>query len=146
MWTSTNIVLSSTVLISTMVITHMEAEGCLIGSRGNICAACSSTADAEQPACSRSGVLTCSTLTQLCLHLDGFEAALPFGDILLWVEDDDVDLRYVEHSQRDRGAEAEGHRQRGGLDVHLKGGVAATPGGGVNCPVKHQRKEPHGQS
>lgn len=107
-------------------------------------------------------VLTCSTLTQLCLHLavgpvgrqlrqlaahggdgdDGFEAALPFGDVLLWVEDDDVDLRYVEHSQRDGGAEAEGHSQRGGLDVQLKGGMAATPGGGLNdnCPVKHQRK------
>lgn len=98
----------------------------------------------EQPSYSRS-VLTCSfhTLTQLCLHLavgpvdcqlrqlaghggnsdDGFEAAFTLGDVLLWVEDDDVDLWHVQHSQRDRGAEAEGHSQRGGLDVQLKGGV-----------------------
>lgn len=82
-------------------------------------------------------------LTQLSLHLavgtfgcqlrqlarhggsgdDGFEAALTFGDVLLWVEDDDVDLWHVEHAQRDGGAEAEGDGQRGGLDVHLREGA-----------------------
>lgn len=30
---------------------------------------------------------------------DGLEAALSFGDVLLGVEDDDVDLRHVEHAQ-----------------------------------------------
>lgn len=57
---------------------------------------------------------------------DGLEAALAFGDVLLGVEDDDVDLRHVEHAQRDGGAEAERDGQRGCLDVHLKtaeGGV-----------------------
>lgn len=81
------------------------------------------------------------TLAQLRLHLavgplsrqlrqlaghggggdDGLEAALAFGDVLLGVEDDDVDLRHVEHAQRDGGAEAEGDGQRGRLDVHLRG-------------------------
>jgi len=51
---------------------------------------------------------------------DGLEAALAFGDVLLGVEDDDVDLRHVEHAQGDGGAEAEGHGQRGRLDVHLR--------------------------
>lgn len=52
---------------------------------------------------------------------DGLEAALAFGDVLLGVEDDDVDLRHVEHAQRDGGAEAERDGQRGCLDVHLRG-------------------------
>lgn len=79
------------------------------------------------------------TLAQLCLHLtigsfsrqlrqlaghgssgdNGLEAAFALGDVLLGMEDDDVNLRHVEHSQRDGGAEAEGDGQRGRLDVHL---------------------------
>lgn len=49
------------------------------------------------------------------------EAALAFGNVLLWVEEDDVDFGHVEHPQRDGGGQAEGDGQRGGLDVHLRG-------------------------
>lgn len=51
---------------------------------------------------------------------DGLEAAFPFGDVLLGMEDDDVDLGNVEHAQRHGGAEAEGHCQRRRLNVHLR--------------------------
>lgn len=50
------------------------------------------------------------------------EAAFPFGNVLLWVEEDDVDFGHVEHPQRHGGRQAEGDGQGGGLDVHLRGG------------------------
>lgn len=50
----------------------------------------------------------------------GFEAALPFLDVLLRVEDDDVDLGDVEHAQGHGGAQAHGDGQGGGLDEHLQ--------------------------
>lgn len=53
-----------------------------------------------------------------CLH-HGFEAALSFLYVLLWVEDNDIDLGYVEHPQRHRGTQAHGDGQSRGLDVHL---------------------------
>lgn len=51
-----------------------------------------------------------------CSHL---EASFPLLDILLWVEDDDVDLGHVEHPEGDEGAERHGHGQSGRLDEHL---------------------------
>lgn len=54
-----------------------------------------------------------------CLH-HCFEAALPLLDVLLWVEDDDIDLGYVEHAQGYGGAQAHGHCQGRGLDEHLE--------------------------
>lgn len=54
-----------------------------------------------------------------CLH-HRFEAALPLLDVLLWVEDDDVDLGDVEHAQGYGGAQAHGHGQGRGLDEHLE--------------------------
>lgn len=54
-----------------------------------------------------------------CLH-HCFEAALSLLDILLWVEDDDIDLGYVEHAQWHSGAQAHGHSQGCGLDEHLE--------------------------
>lgn len=50
----------------------------------------------------------------------GFEAALPLLDVLLWVEDDHVDLGDVEHAQGHGGAQAHGDGQGGGLDEHLE--------------------------
>lgn len=47
------------------------------------------------------------------------EAAFSFGYILLGVEEDDVDLRHVEHPQRHGGRQAERDGQGGSLDVHL---------------------------
>lgn len=49
------------------------------------------------------------------------EAPFPLGNVLLWVEEDDVDFGHVEHSQRHGGRQAEGDGQGGGLDVHLGG-------------------------
>lgn len=54
-----------------------------------------------------------------CLH-HCFEAALSLLDVLLRVENDDVDLGYVEHAQRHGGAQAHGHCQGCGLDEHLE--------------------------
>ena len=51
------------------------------------------------------------------IHL---EAAFSFGYILLGVEEDDVDLGHVEHSQRHRGGQVERDGQGGGLDIHLE--------------------------
>lgn len=69
------------------------------------------------------GSLGCQ-LRQLAGHCgggdDGLEAALVFGNVLLRMKDNHVDLWHVEHSQRDGGAEAEGDGQRGRLDVHLR--------------------------
>lgn len=53
-----------------------------------------------------------------CLH-HCFEAALPLLDVLLWVEDDDIHLGYVEHAQGHGGAQTHGHSQGGSLDEHL---------------------------
>ena len=47
------------------------------------------------------------------------QAALALGHVLLWMEENHVDLRHVEHSQRDRRTEAYGDGQSCGLDVHL---------------------------
>lgn len=47
------------------------------------------------------------------------EAAFPLGYVLLRVKEDDINLGHVEHPQRDRGRQAEGDGQGGGLDVHL---------------------------
>lgn len=49
-----------------------------------------------------------------------FEAALSLLDVLLRVEDDDIDLGYVEHAQGYGGAQAHGHGQGRGLDEHLE--------------------------
>lgn len=54
-----------------------------------------------------------------CLH-HCFEAALSLLDVLLRVEDDDIDLGYVEHAQGHGGAQAHGHGQGRGLDEHLE--------------------------
>lgn len=54
-----------------------------------------------------------------CLH-HCFEAALSLLDVLLRVEDDDIDLGYVEHAQGYGGAQAHGHGQGRGLDEHLE--------------------------
>lgn len=70
-------------------------------------------------------VATVTMALKLCLRL---------GTVLLWMEDDDddVDLWHVQHSQRDRGAQAKGHSQCGGLDAQVKGRVDTTPRGGIN--------------
>lgn len=47
------------------------------------------------------------------------EAAFPLGYVLLRVKEDDINLGHVQHPQRDRGRQAEGDGQGGGLDVHL---------------------------
>lgn len=47
------------------------------------------------------------------------QAALALGYILLGMEENHVDLRHVEHSQRDGRAEAHGDGQGGGLDIQL---------------------------
>lgn len=49
------------------------------------------------------------------------KAAFSFGNVLLGVEEDDVDLGHVEHPQRHRGRQAEGDGQGGSLDIHLEG-------------------------
>lgn len=49
-----------------------------------------------------------------------FEAALSLLHVLLRVEDDDIDLGYVEHAQGHGGAQAHGHSQGCGLDKHLE--------------------------
>lgn len=49
----------------------------------------------------------------------GFEAALPFLHIELRVEDDDVDLGHVQHTEGHRCAQIHRDGQRGGLDVQL---------------------------
>lgn len=36
------------------------------------------------------------------------------------MEDDNIDLRDVQHAQGHRGTQAHGHRQGGGLDEHLE--------------------------
>lgn len=54
-----------------------------------------------------------------CLH-HCFEAALSLLDVLLRVEDDHVDLGYVEHAQGHGGAQAHGHGQGRRLDEHLQ--------------------------
>lgn len=54
-----------------------------------------------------------------CLH-HCFEATLSLLDVLLRVEDDDIDLGYVEHAQGYGGAQAHGHGQGRGLDEHLE--------------------------
>lgn len=54
-----------------------------------------------------------------CLH-HCFEAALSLLDVLLRVEDDDIDLGYVEHAQGYGGTQAHGDSQGRGLDEHLE--------------------------
>lgn len=54
-----------------------------------------------------------------CLH-HCFEAALSLLDVLLRVEDDDIDLGYVEHAQGHGGTQAHGYCQGRGLDEHLE--------------------------
>lgn len=49
-----------------------------------------------------------------------FEAALSLLHVLLRVENDDIDLGYVEHAQGHGGAQAHGHCQGRGLDKHLE--------------------------
>lgn len=49
----------------------------------------------------------------------GFEAALAFLNVLLWVEDDDINFGDVQHAEGHRGTQAHGHGQRGGLNEHL---------------------------
>lgn len=48
------------------------------------------------------------------------EASFPLLDVLFRVENDDVNLRHVEHPERDERAERHGHSQRGCLDEHLQ--------------------------
>lgn len=50
------------------------------------------------------------------------QAALTLGYVLLWMKENHVDLRHVEHSQRDGRAETHGDGQGCGLDVHLDNG------------------------
>lgn len=50
----------------------------------------------------------------------GLEAPLALLHVLLRVEQDDVGLGHVEHAEGYRGAQAQGHGQRGCLDVDLR--------------------------
>lgn len=54
------------------------------------------------------------------VQLWDLDALLPLQDVLLWVENYDIDLRQVEHPQRDRGAEGHRHGEGGRLDKHLQ--------------------------
>lgn len=47
------------------------------------------------------------------------EAAFAFLHVLLWVEDDDVDLGDIEHPEGNEGAQAHGDGQRCRLNVYL---------------------------
>lgn len=47
------------------------------------------------------------------------EASLSLLDVLFGVENDDVNLRHVEHPKRDERTEGHGHSQSGCLDEHL---------------------------
>lgn len=47
------------------------------------------------------------------------QTALALRDVLLWMEENHVDLRHVEHSQRDGRTQAYRDCQGCGLDIHL---------------------------
>lgn len=47
------------------------------------------------------------------------QATLALGHVLLWMEEDHIDLGHVEHPQRDRRTKAYWDGQGRGLDVHL---------------------------
>lgn len=77
------------------------------------------------------------------------EAALAFGNVLLWVEEDDVDFGHVQHPQRDGGGQAEGDGERGGLDVHLRGQKTETDRGmraGWSARKVHREETSHGSN